>query len=66
MEARVNGVLCHRETENDEWEPYSLEAMAIALTAMRNAYDNLKEEYGKTEKTMSSLRNVLDHKTTIS
>ena len=31
----INGVLCHRGTPDDEWVPYTLEALTIALTAER-------------------------------
>ena len=56
----INGVLCHKGTPDDEWEPYTLEALTIALTAERRQSESHRSVGLDALTKLEAIRGILD------
>jgi len=58
-EKEIDGVLCHRNSVNGKWIPFSIEALTIAFVAVRGALESEYERRKKLELKLSKIKSAV-------
>lgn len=58
----IDGVLCHRGTPDGEWEPYTLKALTIALTAERAQNEKHRYLWTVADIKLREIQDILHRK----
>ena len=59
----IDGILCHRGTPGEEWEPYTPEALTIALTAERTQNKENLDGWMAADAKLREIRLVVERLT---